>query len=169
MIKDAVKSVSTVDKDWISLTSRIEGVQVKEIRCVPTSRSLITEIFHAHWDFQVGPIQRIIQAASPPQMINAWHMHQYQSDILSCVQGHLTLALFDDRESSSTHGQVDVFHLSDKRPTTVLIPPKVWHGFKTIGNEYSIVINFFDNEFNYDDPDEWHLPHGHPDIPYSFD
>jgi len=44
----------------------------------------------------------------------------------------------------------------------------VFHGFKNWSNEPVMFNNFFDFEYNYDDPDEWRLPVDSGVIPYEF-
>ncbi len=78
------------------------------------------------------------------------------------------MVLYDDRETSPTRGLVNVFNLGASRPSLLLIPPNVWHGVQNMSNEVSSIINFFDRQFCYEDPDDWRLPVDTPEIPYTF-
>ena len=79
------------------------------------------------------------------------------------------VALFDDREDSPTHGEVNQFFLGDYNPTLLQIPPGVYHGWKCISEREGIVVNVSTETYNYDEPDEFRLPFDTDKIPYDWD
>lgn len=168
MIEDAVKAQQTINEEWEFFRDLIEGVQVKEVKNVPTSASVITEVFRTDWDLHDREIQQIIHVSFYPGIVCAWHCHQFQTDHLACVHGSMKVVLYDDREESPTRGRTNIFRLSPLRPALVVIPPLIWHGFQNTDRDVSIIVNFFDRAFDYADPDEWRLPADSPKIPYEF-
>jgi len=169
MHKDAVKSEPNIDKDWNVRQELIDGVRIKEIKNVLTSRSVLTEVFRSDWQLHSQDIRHIIHVSFLPGAINAWHCHKYQTDHLSCVYGLLRVVLYDDRNESATYGRINVFQIGQTGPKTIVIPPAIWHGFQNLHDGYSNMINFFDRPFDRDDPDHFSLPYNHTSIPYSFD
>ena len=73
----------------------------------------------------------------------------------------IKLVLVDTREGSPTEGAVNEFFLGLQNPTLVQIPNLVYHGWKCISQELSVVVNVPTEPYRYDDPDEFRLePHG---------
>ena len=60
---------------------------------------------------------------------------------VTVVVGTIKLVLFDDREGSSTHAQVEEIFLGGSNYALVKVPPMVWNGFKGVGAEPAIVAN----------------------------
>ena len=80
----------------------------------------------------------------------------------------LRAVLYDDREGSPTRGGLDVLHLGLERPTLLVIPPGVWHGIQNLDGTPSTFVNYFDEQYAYDNPDDWRLPPDTDEIPYRF-
>jgi dTDP-4-dehydrorhamnose 3,5-epimerase len=77
------------------------------------------------------------------------------------------LVLIDTRENSPTRGAVNEFYIGSQNPTLVQVPNLVYHGWKCIGTEPSLVVNVPTEPYNYTDPDEYRLePHG--TLPYDW-
>jgi len=57
------------------------------------------------------------------------------------VYGMIKLVLYDERENSSTKGEVQEIFMGWDNYCLVKIPPLVWNGFKGIGTTPAIVAN----------------------------
>jgi dTDP-4-dehydrorhamnose 3,5-epimerase len=80
-----------------------------------------------------------------PKSIKAWKKHSLQTQNLSVPVGMIKLVIYDDRELSSTKGNIQTIYLG--RPDNyvrVTIPPNLWYGFTSIGDEKSLVVNCAD-------------------------
>jgi dTDP-4-dehydrorhamnose 3,5-epimerase len=164
----ARKDAAHIDRDWVLARELIEGVQCREVRNVVTANGTTTELYRDDWGIVEGTVRQAIHVALRGGAISAWHQHRDRSDFVFALAGHLRLVLFDPREGSTTHGQVDVLHLSPYRPMLVSIPPFVWHGLQNLSTDVTSFVNFFDQPYDYDDPDEWRLPADTSEIPYRF-
>ena len=51
----------------------------------------------------------------------------------------------------------------------LLIPTGVYHGYKTIGTQPSLLLNFPTNLYNYKEPDEYRVAWDDPFIPFSWE
>lgn len=146
----------------------IDGVALHEMTNIVSRNGITTEVVRPEWGVGALPIQHMIHVALRAHAVSAWHCHHLQTDRLFVTDGSLRVVLFDGRESSPTRGRVDVLHLSRMRPTTLLIPPYVWHGIQNLEPGTSSFINFFDRAYCYENPDEWRLPLDTDIIPYRF-
>jgi len=162
-------------KDQQSVTSGgkltntlLEGVLYKEVSNIITRNGVTTELYRPEWDVGPNQVRHIIHVTLRGEALSAWHMHERQTDTFFVTDGTIKLILFDDRPGSSTCSEGNVFYLSRMRSTLITVPPGIWHGLKNLENSESSFINYFDQPYNYSDPDEWRLPPDTDKIPFRF-
>lgn len=91
----------------------------------------------------------------PSGVICGLHMHKKHTDYFAVAKGSLLFRLvYDDGRAE------EKFVVSEHTRKTLVIPPGVWHGYKSL--EPSIVLFYTDEKFNTDDelrretkPEEW--------------
>jgi dTDP-4-dehydrorhamnose 3,5-epimerase len=141
--------------------ARIHGVQVKPLRVVPDERGWLMEILRADDTEVFSQFGQVYVSATYPGVVKAWHYHQRQTDNFACVAGMIKLVLVDTREGSPTKGMINEFFIGTHNPLLVQVPKLVYHGWKCISPEPSLVVNVPDQAYNRADPDEQRLaPHG---------
>jgi len=158
----------SVTQNWESTAILIEGVIVKDVKNVVSQNAVITEMYRNDWGLGNTDLQQATLIAFHPRVTTVWYLHERQKDLVMCIKGILRMALYDDRKNSPTCGDVNVFHLSEKRPQLIVIPPNVWHGFQNLLGETSQIANFFDIRFQHKEPDTRRLPSDTDRIPYHF-
>jgi dTDP-4-dehydrorhamnose 3,5-epimerase len=164
----AVKDAAHMTPEWDRVGDHIDGVRAREVKNVVTGNGVTVEVFREDWGIATAAVVSMIHVTLRPGAVSAWHMHQHKTDHLFVVGGLIRAVLYDDRDGSTSHGRVDVLHLSAMRPTLVVIPPRVWHGIQVLSGEPGAFINFFDRAYDYADPDDWRLPADSPEVPYRF-
>ena len=105
-----------------------------------------------------------------PGVVKGWHLHKQMTLNYACIMGMIKLVLYDDRQDSSTQGELQELFIGETNYVLVRIPPGVWNGFKGTGLQPSFVANCttlphdpteitrldpFDNYIPYD----WRLKH----------
>ena len=142
-------------------SARIHGVQVKPLRVIADERGWLMEILRADDGGLFSRFGQVYVSATYPGVVKAWHYHQRQTDNFACVAGMVKLVLFDTREDSPTRNVVNEFFIGVHNPVLVQVPKLVYHGWKCISAEPSLVVNVPDEPYNRADPDEHRLaPHG---------
>ena len=169
MVKDSQKDQQTVDASGKQSLQLIEGVSRHEMPNIVTRNGITTEIYRPEWPVGPDQIRHMIHVVLRPGSISAWHMHEKQQDTFFVNQGSIKLVLFDDRKDSPTRGELNVFHLSRYRPVVITVAPGIWHGLQNLETTDSGFINYFNQPYCYEDPDEWRLPIDTDQIPYRFD
>jgi dTDP-4-dehydrorhamnose 3,5-epimerase len=145
---------------------RIVGVQTKTLRVIPDERGWLMEILRAD-DELFAKFGQVYVSATYPGVVKAWHYHKVQIDNFVCVAGMVKLVLVDTRDGSPTKGAVNEFFLGTQNPTLVQVPNLVYHGWKCISTEPSLVVNVPTEPYTYADPDEYRIePHG--TLPYDW-
>lgn len=146
----------------------IDGVQVKKLRVIPDERGKLMEILRND-DEMYEKFGQIYVTTAYPGVVKGWHYHKVQTDNMCVVKGMMKIVLYDSRKDSPTKGEVNEFFAGVYNPILIHIPVFVYHGFKCIGEEESIVINVPTEEYHYDEPDEYRVdPHSN-DIPYDWE
>lgn len=145
----------------------IEGVKIKELRIIPDERGWVMEILRGD-DKIFSKFGQVYLSTAYPGVVKAWHLHKKQTDNFTCIKGMMKVALYDARKNSKTYGLINEFFIGEKNPILVTVPPGIYHGFKTIGEETAYFINIPDMPYNYKNPDEYRLPPNTKKIPYEW-
>lgn len=146
----------------------IDGIETKHLRLVPDERGYLMEMLRSDWP-EFKKFGQAYITACYPGVIKAWHYHKKQWDYFVCVSGMAKVVLYDSREGSPTKGLLNEFHLGHLNPLLLKIPPMVNHGFTAEGSQTALIINLPTELYNYQQPDEYRLPHDDPSIPYSWE
>ena len=148
----------------------IQGVKLRNLQVNADERGHLVEIFREDWEEYDPKPAMSYYSLSYPGVIRAWHRHtRGQIDHFVCPTGRIKVGIYDDREDSSTQGEVDTFVIGEHNQKVVRIPGECWHGFKIVGNEQALLINFPTNLYDYEDPDEKRLPPDTDEIPMNWD
>jgi len=146
----------------------IEGVQVRKLRLIPDERGFLLEMMRNDWPEFVKFGQAYVTAVYPG-VVKGWHYHKIQTDHFICIHGMAKVVLYDGREGSSTHGEVNEFFMGPLNPILLKIPKGVWHGFKGISEEMTLIVNVPSELYDYQHPDEYRLPAHTTEIPYDWE
>lgn len=146
---------------------RIDGVKVKPLRTIPDERGYLMEILRADESDLFTKFGQAYVSATYPGVVKAWHFHRVQVDNFACLAGMIKLVLVDTRDGSPTKGAVNEFFIGTEQRLLVQIPALVYHGWKCISVEPSLVLNLPTEPYDYQSPDEYRLePHG--TLPYDW-
>jgi dTDP-4-dehydrorhamnose 3,5-epimerase len=150
------------------MADQIDGVWVKDLAVIPDERGRLQEILRADDDC-FKKFGQVYISTTYPGVVKAWHLHKVQEDNFCCVKGMVKLVLYDSRDNSPTKGTVTEYYLGEHNPVLVRVPAGVYHGWKCISPDESIVVNTPTEPYNREAPDEYRAPWDTPDIPYSWD
>jgi len=146
----------------------IEGVAVKQLARHADQRGYLMELLRSD-DPIFSKFGQCYVSMNYPGVVRAWHWHEKQDDFFVVVKGMIRVGLYDQREGSATQGEVNNFYLGENNTILVKIPVGVVHGYKTIGMEPSLLINFPSEAYDPDEPDEYRLPWNTDQIPHDWE
>jgi dTDP-4-dehydrorhamnose 3,5-epimerase len=150
------------------VADEIDGVWVKDLAVIPDERGRLMEILRADED-GFEKFGQVYISTTYPGVVKAWHLHKVQDDNFCCVKGMVKLVLYDAREDSPTKGTLTEYFIGDHNPMLVRVPAGVYHGWKCISGDESIVVNIPTEPYNRESPDEYRAAWNTSDIPYSWD
>jgi dTDP-4-dehydrorhamnose 3,5-epimerase len=146
----------------------IQGVESKQLTKHADERGFLMELLRSD-DSIFTKFGQCYIAMNYPGVVRAWHWHEKQDDFFMVAKGMIKVGLCDMREGSPTRGQVNEFYLGENNNILLKIPVGVAHGYKTIGVEPSLLINFPSEVYNREEPDEYRLPWNTDQIPFNWE
>ena len=145
----------------------IEGVRTKALKVIPDERGWLMEMLRSD-DALFQSFGQVYATATYPGVVKGWHLHRKQLDNFVCVAGMVKLVLYDAREDSPTHRELNEFFIGPQNPVLVQVPAGTYHGWKAVSPETALVINCPTELYHYAEPDEERLDPHSPDIPYEW-
>jgi dTDP-4-dehydrorhamnose 3,5-epimerase len=118
----------------------IDGVRVVPLQRIPDERGTVMHMLR-RTDPHFLEFGEIYFSTIYPGIIKGWHLHKLMTLNYACVSGRIKLVLYDDRQASTTKGELMELFLGPDSYQLVQIPPRVWNGFKGIGDDQAIVAN----------------------------
>ena len=145
----------------------IEGVSVKKLKVIPDERGRLMEILRTD-DKEFSKFGQVYVTTAYPGVVKAWHYHKLQDDNMTVLKGMAKIVLYDDRKASSTKGVINEFFVGDHNHILIHIPKLIWHGFKCMSEQETMIVNIVTKCYNYEEPDEYRKPAHGSDIPYDW-
>ena len=146
----------------------IQGVEIKQLARHADERGFLMELLRSD-DSIFTKFGQCYVSMNYPGVIRAWHWHKKQDDFFVVVKGMIKVGLYDLREGSPTQGEAAELYLGDNNSIMLKIPVGVVHGYKTVGTEPSLLINFPSEVYDPQEPDEYRLPWDTDQIPFDWD
>ena len=146
--------------------NEIEGVIVRPLRQIIDNRGSIlhmlrndSELFNKFGEIYFSEIN--------PGVIKAWKRHKEQTQNLAVPVQKIRLVIYDSRNNSKTCGMIKEYELG--RPNNyhlVKIPPMLWYGFQTLGDQIALIANIADQPHHPEEAES--LPYDSGKIPYQW-
>ena len=148
----------------------IDGVKITPLRQILDERGKIMHMMRSDAP-GFEKFGEIYFSFVHPGAIKGWHIHKTIVLNYAVPVGKIKVVLYDDREESSTRGELMEIFTGPENYQLIRIPPLVWNGTKGIAEGTSIIANCatlphdpgeierldpFDNKIPYD----WSLKHG---------
>jgi dTDP-4-dehydrorhamnose 3,5-epimerase len=150
--------------------STIEGVTVTPLRRIPDERGAIFHMLREDSD-AFERFGEIYFSMVYPGAIKAWHLHRTMTLNYAVPTGMIKLVCYDDREQSTTRGNLMELFVGEQNYVLVTVPPLIWNGFKGFGSRPALVANCSTiphspeeivrlDPFSDDVPYDWSIRHG---------
>lgn len=118
----------------------IDGVVITPLRQISDERGKVMHMLRAT-DPVFTSFGEIYFSCVYPNAIKAWHIHKQMTLNYAVPHGQIKFVLYDDRNDSSTKGEIQEIYLGEDNYCLVTVPPLVWNGFMGLGTEMAIVAN----------------------------
>ena len=124
----------------------IEGIIFKKLTGFADERGFLIETFRIdNLPNELRPVMSYV-SYTKPGVARGPHEHIEQTDIFYFVgPGNFKIKLWDNRKKSKTYGNYMELKGGKDNPVTIIVPPGVVHGYKSISkDEMAMVINYPD-------------------------
>lgn len=109
----------------------IDGIKIIELKTHKDERGFFREIFRFPEQFEDVEVGQLSHSLVNEGVLKAWHGHVYQSQWNYVLSGQIKVALYDNREESTTYKETIEFLAGDEiEPIAYFFPPGVLHGYK---------------------------------------
>ena len=147
-------------------SNEIEGVIVQPLMQIADNRGSVLHMMTRDSKFLIQ-FGEVYFSEIHSGKIKAWKRHKKKIQNLTVPINKIRLVIYDNRSSSSTHGKIVEYEVG--RPDhycLVHIPPMLWYGFQTLGDQTALIANCADQPH---DPEETEsLPIDSNEIPYQW-
>ena len=100
----------------------IDGVTVRPLRRIPDERGAVLHMLRRD-DDGFDAFGEIYFSLVYPGVVKGWHRHREMTLNYACVHGRIKLALYDERDGSTTAGELMEVFLGPDDYSLVVIPP----------------------------------------------
>jgi dTDP-4-dehydrorhamnose 3,5-epimerase len=145
----------------------IAGVIIKDLVRHPDERGYFEEMIRRSDEFFAEGFGQVSHSRMITGVVKAWHIHKSQTDWWYVVRGKIKIALYDAREKSQTHKELNEFMLGDSEPDNKIIkvPAGVAHGLKVIEGPADLV---YVTSGIYSKEEEGRIAYNDPSIGYDW-
>ena len=123
----------------------IQGIVTRPVRKFLDERGWLAELIREDDLHEIPRPAMSYVSMTLPNVARGPHEHAHQTDVF-CFLGpsNFKLALWDNRKDSATYEAKMTLYVGADNPLLVVVPPGVVHGYKNIGTEPGMVLNFPD-------------------------
>ena len=118
----------------------IDGLRLTPLSRIPDERGAVFHMLRSDWDVYEG-FGEVYFSLVYPNVVKAWHLHKRMTLNYAVPIGMIKLVCYDDREGSSTRGNLVELFVGELNYQLVTLPPMVWNGFKGVGTTPALVAN----------------------------
>ncbi|NQY67969.1 MAG: WxcM-like domain-containing protein [Flavobacteriales bacterium] len=121
----------------------VDQVTVRDLKVIADDRGDVKHMMKSTDDtfHQFG---EIYFSTILPGKVKAWHKNKTTTVNYAVITGNIKLVVYDGVSSRE-------FFIGEDNHQLVTIPPNVWRGFTTVGNEKAIVADLTDHPYNPND------------------
>jgi dTDP-4-dehydrorhamnose 3,5-epimerase len=136
----------------------IDGVKIIDLVVHEDDRGYLIEIAREAGDPEphgmIHQFGQVYLVGDPVRgAIRAFHKHNDLWDWFSISHGSAKFVLKDDREESSTYGEMMTVIASARKPRLIVVPPGVYHGWMSLEDDTQM-ISIASHTYNREEPDE---------------
>lgn len=136
---------------------KIDGLLIVRLEMHEDDRGFLYEVIHDNDSF-VPQIAQVYVVGDPARgAIRAFHKHRELHDWFCLIRGSAKFAFVDDRPESLTCRQADAFVISGRRPSLIVVPPGVYHGWMALEDD-TIMLSVASHVYDREQPDEERVP-----------
>ncbi|MBP9855303.1 MAG: dTDP-4-dehydrorhamnose 3,5-epimerase family protein [Candidatus Omnitrophica bacterium] len=121
----------------------IDGVFIEPLKCFKDERGEVRRMLRSDAPF-FQTFGEVYFSTVNPGYIKGWKMHKEMTQHFAVPVGNLKLVLYDRRENSPTHGEIQEIIFGVDHYHLVRVPPQIIYSFSPMGNQLAMIVNCTD-------------------------
>ena len=121
----------------------IEGVFVEKLNKIVDRRGQVMLMLRRDSPHFIA-FGEVYFSAINSGIVKAWKKHLKMTQLFAVPVGKIKLVIYDDREKSSTKGEVWEMESGEENYCLIKIPPMLWYGVKGLSAYPSLIANCSD-------------------------
>ncbi len=143
----------------------IEGVKIVSLNLFADERGAVSHMLRCS-DPHFIHFGEIYFSTINLGVTKAWKNHKTVTANYACIYGEVRFVMYDERDTSSTRGNLVEINIGPDNYSLIVVPPGVWNGFHGFGKPFSIVASCSTEVYN---PDEFErIKPNSSKIPYQW-
>ena len=152
--------------DTVKESQQVSGVLIQSLNQIEDNRGSVLHMIRND-GVLFEKFGEVYFSEIHPGKVKAWKRQKKQTQNLAVPIGVIQLVIYDDRQKSSTRGNLAEFTVG--RPghySLIHIPPMLWYGFQSLNKQTSLIANCANRPHNPLQTET--LPQDSDQIPYQW-
>lgn len=125
---------------WPMTVAPIDGMHVIPLNRIPDERGTVYHMLRCT-DDHFQQFGEIYFSSIYDGVVKGWHLHHEMGLNYCCIHGRVKVVVYDPRDDSPTKGHLQEVFLGPDNHALLIVPPRVWNGFKGLGPGRNLVAN----------------------------
>jgi dTDP-4-dehydrorhamnose 3,5-epimerase len=152
--------------DPMKEANKVEGVILQQLKQIADDRGAVLHMLRSDSPL-FEKFGEVYFSEINPTIIKAWKLHTKLTQNISVPTGKIRLVIYDNRPSSSTHGNIAEYKIGrHDNYCLVHIPPMLWYGFQSLDTQTSLIANC--TNLAHDPSEAQSMPSDSDKIPYQW-
>lgn len=121
----------------------ISGVMIQPLKQIKDERGKVMQMLRADSPLFQG-FGEVYFSMILPGKIKGWKKHTRMTQHFAVPVGKVILVIYDPRNGSLTHNQLQEIELGEENYQLVKVPPQVWYSFQGISRTPALIVNCSD-------------------------
>ena len=153
--------------DTVKESQQVSGVLIQSLKQIEDNRGSVLHMIRND-GVLFEKFGEVYFSEIHPGKVKAWKRQKEKTQNLAVPVGVIRLVIYDDRQKSSTRGNLAEFTVGRPNHYSLIhIPPMLWYGFQSLNKQTSLIANCANRPHNPLQTET--LPKGSDQIPYQWD
>ena len=127
--------------DTVKESQQVSGVLIQSLNQIEDNRGSVLHMIRND-GVLFEKFGEVYFSEIHPGKVKAWKRQKKQTQNLAVPIGVIQLVIYDDRQKSSTRGNLAEFTVGRPNHYSLIhIPPMLWYGFQSLNKQTSLIAN----------------------------
>lgn len=125
-------------------------IEIKKLKSFKDNEGELFEVLRSDDPIYKGKFGQNLVSIVKPGIIKGLHYHEKQTEYTTCIKGNI---LYVAIKETMGNPLIKKFQMRENNRIVIKTPPKIWHGYKVLGNSEAVILYTMDKPYNPKDTD----------------